>query len=492
MKNGQQFVTHLLSESNAYIAEHPEAVASEHPYFNIIPQWRASVKPGGSGSWEGNCYAENNAVSTPLEDGKFQITVTSGGKKSLRCYDSYWFITVTGIESVTVDSEETVVTWTLPEDVKESESWDLGQKGVRVLEFLNDKDTTIANLLETVLLFVPETTQAVDARSASRNVDFMDAYPHMTMSPRDASSNLPPPAEEVHSGDFFGIIRLDGLDPMLAWGMGSTTGHTTIAMWFEDGLYICESTVTDSYWPTNGIQRTPYDTWLQQALDADFNAVHVPLSAEARASFNETAAREFFRETEGLDYGFYNMLWGWVDTVGDNYPCLPDDYSSECLQWALIETLFAVIDRRAPAVSDLMWNQAWNHRIGSSGLGTSDIYKAAFDQGIDSQIIPTIPEQDTWMYETTRDGQPAVGRSMVCCVFVCHMWKAGGLFGDNEVNCGEFTNVDDYSLAIFDSYSQILGDYTLTLNEFNSKQMFSHMNEQCASFAPDYERAPDC
>lgn len=29
---------------------------------------------------------------------------------------------------------------------------------------------------------------------------------------------------------------------------------------------------------------------------------------------------------------------------------------------------------------------------------------------------------------------------MVCCVFVCHMWKAGGIFGDNGENCGEFTN----------------------------------------------------
>lgn len=50
------------------------------------------------------------------------------------------------------------------------------------------------------------------------------------MEERDPLSNLPPPAEMVHSGDFFGVIRLDGLDPMLAWGMGSTTGHTTVAM----------------------------------------------------------------------------------------------------------------------------------------------------------------------------------------------------------------------------------------------------------------------
>ena len=43
-------------------------------------------------------------------------------------------------------------------------------------------------------------------------------------------------------------------------------------------------------------------------------------------------------------------------------------------------------------------------------------------------------------YNTTRYGKPAVGESMVCCVFVCHMWKAGGIFGENGENCGEFTN----------------------------------------------------
>jgi hypothetical protein len=53
----------------------------------------------------------------------------------------------------------------------------------------------------------------------------------------------------VQSGDFFGIIRLDGLDPMLAWAMGSTTGHTTVAIRDASGeLYIAESTVNDVYW----------------------------------------------------------------------------------------------------------------------------------------------------------------------------------------------------------------------------------------------------
>ena len=57
----------------------------------------------------------------------------------------------------------------------------------------------------------------------------------------------------IHSGDFFGILRLDGLDPMIAWGMGSMTGHTTIAHRIDGVLHVCESQIKSSYWDTNGI-----------------------------------------------------------------------------------------------------------------------------------------------------------------------------------------------------------------------------------------------
>jgi hypothetical protein len=53
---------------------------------------------------------------------------------------------------------------------------------------------------------------------AQHNIDFMRKYPQFDIQPRDlAVSFTPPPAEQVHSGDFFGIMRLDGLNPMLAW-----------------------------------------------------------------------------------------------------------------------------------------------------------------------------------------------------------------------------------------------------------------------------------
>jgi hypothetical protein len=87
--------------------------------------------------------------------------------------------------------------------------------------------------------------------------------------------------------------------------------------------------------------------------------VWAPLSAANRAKFNETAAVAKFHEMEGLEYGYQvvhvtplrvtpshfalahctkcdavklqNMLYGWIDTVKDNYPCFPPG-SETCLE----------------------------------------------------------------------------------------------------------------------------------------------------------------
>jgi hypothetical protein len=497
---GLKFLTTVRSHAEAYLSAHPEAKASEYPYFNFIPMWRASVVPEkkeyGAAQWSASCFPSNKAIATTQSDGSIQIVVsTAGPAKSDSCYDHYMLFTNTGMERMKIEKEGiTTVTYNLPADINDAEKWDIAQKGVRILEILTDEPTTVANLLQTVLLFVPEFTQHVDSASAALNVDFLNRYTQIKMVERDPLSSLPPPAEKVHSGDFFGIIRLDGLDPMLAWAMGSTTGHTTTALWIDGELYICESTAVGSYWPTNGLQKTPYLTWLKQAQAAGFNVVWAPLNAHSRSLYNETAALEFFRSVEGFDYGYYNMLWGWIDTLYDNYPCVAPDYSSVCLTWDAVEPVFAMVDRIIPQISDLMYNQAWNKRLGTVGLHTAQLYQAAAETNqITSRAIPTIVEQDEWTYNTTRYGVPAEGPSLVCCVFVCNMWKASGLFGDMDINCAEQTNLDDYSLQIFESsFTQIMGKYTLDLNRFNSKIPFPHMAETCASLGPYYQQGPQC
>ena len=168
----------------------------------------------------------------------------------------------------------------------------------------------------------------------------MESYTHFKLPSRDPSTNFNITKNDIKSGDFFGILRLDGIicvhlcehvntyayqhgctfvenrnpkekfllhvlfvridqpciktgtDPLLAWAMGSNTGHTTIAMWEEDELYVMESTVTDSYWPTNGIQKHKFDEWMALCKKASFNMVHLPLSDESRQRFDVNKVKQ--------------------------------------------------------------------------------------------------------------------------------------------------------------------------------------------------------
>jgi hypothetical protein len=150
------------------------------------------------------------------------------------------------------------------------------------------------------------------------NIDFIEASLGYRIEERP-TYKVDLDESEIHSGDFILILRLDGLDPMIMYGTGSKGAHCTMALWFDDGLYIVES--QDAwYWPTAGIQRTPYQTWIQQASDASFNVVLLPLSPDAQAKFDEQKARDWFFETEGLPYGYHNFLYGWQDTPRDNLP----------------------------------------------------------------------------------------------------------------------------------------------------------------------------
>ena len=123
----------------------------------------------------------------------------------------------------------------------------------------------------------------------------------------------------ISSGDFFVIMRLDGLDPMIMYGTGSHGAHCVMALRFEGELYIVES--QDAwYWPTHGLQRTPYKKWIEQAKEASFNVIWLPMNGESMLKFNEKAANDWFFTTEGLPYGYHNFLFGWIDTPRDNLP----------------------------------------------------------------------------------------------------------------------------------------------------------------------------
>jgi hypothetical protein len=374
------------------------------------------------------------------------LIFTVGNATSLLCSDFYMVGTLENFQLVTFFlSGDHTVQWTFRSTVKPSELSDIKRNGFRVFRFLDNEATVLYQLYETVMLFLPALTNAqVPASCEAQNVAFLNRTVQIALQPR--STNVVSIDEaSIKSGDMFGILRLDGLDPMLAWAMGAHTGHTTVALRVPgQGLHVCESTTNSTYWPVNGIQCTLWATWVQQISAASLNVVHLPVRADRAAMFNETAAWEWFQQYNGNDYGYGNILYGWQDNEGNYmYPLTPEAHS---LLPGLVGQIYA------PA-ADLIWLRGLNLRVGTEGLDAPDVMEAAFEKfGWDWRKLHWAEEQDSWLYEMKHnDGSTVRAPSMVCNVFVCAMWKASGMFSDQpDFQCTETTNWDIETLAIFD------------------------------------------
>jgi len=152
------------------------------------------------------------------------------------------------------------------------------------------------------------------------------------------------------------------------YGTGSHAGHAVTCLWFEeDGkreLYIIESQ-DGWFWPIHKVQRNKFSEWIKMAEAASFHVSHMPLSPEYAAKYNETAAREFFFETEGLPYGYHNFLYGWVDTPNDNWPVI--------LPKNLVPVAFSLIEKFDKNLTDTFFSAGLNMRLGTENLTVGDI-----------------------------------------------------------------------------------------------------------------------
>ena len=179
--------------------------------------------------------------------------------------------------------------------------------------------------------------------------------------------------DTIQSGDFFGVMRLDGLDPMIMYGTGAKIGHNVMALRFDGELYVVES--QDAwYWPTHGLQRTKWEDWIKYAENADFHVTHHRLSAESRAKFDEKKAQDFYFDTVGLPYGYHNFLYGWVDSAEDNWPPL--------LAKQFVPVMFTLIEKVDPSLAYNFFTEALNKRLGVDGQDIDSIAKLAAEQNM--------------------------------------------------------------------------------------------------------------
>lgn len=335
------------------------------------------------------------------------------------------------------------------------------------------------------------------------NVDFLRVKMNWTMEP--FGKHVTVDKKNIRSGDYLAILRLDGLDPLVMFGTGGHTGHSAIAVWDKDELYVCESTDANPfgpvYWPPPyGVIRTPFDRWYQLAINASYHVGLLPLASNIADKFDETAFWSWFNQVEGLPYGYHNFLYSFLDT----YPLknLPAPITSETFTFTINAWARLINNNDTKVNVYSMIIQGLNKRLDTSCGDLTCVNQFMDSHNTTLAEVMAIPEQDEWVYSD--------GHSMVCSVFAFEGWKAGlSAVMPSPMQGTEQTPKDNYQAQMFDpnrwnesncpggvqttengSYCQLLGPYVLTLPGYNSIPLYAHMNERCPSEWPGYERCP--
>ena len=469
----------------------------------LLPVFSGEVSATNpTATYQGRCFQEITFEYEAVDDTSFNVNVTTKNPRDHLCKDVILFAN-TEIQHFEIFFFHGTHKLTFKMNTPEAQA-DVGYGGIKTFAFCENVIQDIESLWTTLKAFVggisahphwPVIGSHVPPYMEKANIEFIKEAVGVEMQLRETQKvDIDP--DTIQSGDFFGVMRLDGLDPMIMYGTGAKIGHNVMALRFDGELYIVES--QDAwYWPTHGLQRTKWADWIKNAENADFHVTHHRLSAEARAKFDEKKAQDFYYDTVGLPYGYHNFLYGWVDTAEDNWPPL--------LAKEFVPVMFTLIEKVDPSLAYNFFTEALNKRLGVDGQDIDSIAKLAAEQKMGVDDVMAMVEQDGWEYTGLK---PKDGRNWVCSAYVTAFYKAAGVFGDMEINATEFATMDVYIMKLFDQttplpeqcvaadpdlpYCQLRGKYRIELPYYNSIAPYDHMFENCAINYPTYERDAGC
>ena len=220
------------------------------------------------------------------------------------------------------------------------------------------------------------------------------------------------------------------------------------------------------------------------------NVAVLPLSEQSRRKFNVTKAAQFFKQKEGLPYGYHNFLFGWIDTPQDNLPPVLD------IDFVL--AMFSYVQRLYQFPMNKILTQALNKRMNTTNRKISELGEIMAERGMSMGEVMAIPERDGWQYSD--------GESYVCSSFVAAVYVAGGLLPKLEGT--QMTPRDVYTLTIYDRnykvpakciindptlpYCQIMGEYLMEMPGYSTVEPYAHMAEHCPTMLPDFARPYGC
>lgn len=465
-------------------------------FYYFLPNFYGNLsKQGDELTFESPCFKKNTFTLTTLTDTEAHFELNATEPKGILCEDFHLLATsrITNPETIFLHGTHKIVLKNLtPSDLNEVKT-----NGFRLLGFCENIYKSLVSLEETARLYLGgfSTKHAhVTPKMEKSNINFIKRYVGLNYSLRGekaGSGILPIDKKDIKTGDFIAIVRLDGLDQLIQMGTGSSIGHSAVAAWIDEELYVIESQ-DGWYWPKHGIQRNKWDDWVLAAHNADFHVVLLPLKEEIRSKLDTTKAVDWFvNVTEGLNYGYHNFLLSWFDTK-KNLPVYID--------LEVLLPLLGIFARISETTFNLILGEALNQRTNTKGLKLNEVLAVAGTQGLSFEDLLGMPELESFRYS---DGQ-----NYVCSCFVIGFYKAGGLFEDLEIQAQEFTPKDVYQLNFFETkptrpeickeydpeypFCQIMGKYNVEFRGVGTIGIYNKMNERCESQAPGFVRNEGC
>jgi hypothetical protein len=389
--------------------------------------------------------------------------------------------------------------------LKPDDTYDIMKNGVRVFSLKENYITTIASLINTFEMFlgglindpdIPVIGSKVPDYMVEANLAFLEQNMNIKLAKRSIKKveNI---EDYIESGDMLGLMRMDGFSTLIMYITGGRTSHTAMALWMEENgkrkLYVVESQY-GQFTPQNGVQKTPFSSWIKAMENASYSVVLLKLNELSRSRFNEKLAIMEFNKLEGFPYGFHNLAFGQIDTPDHNFPSQ--------LSPQFIEVSLRMLEEVFPPLMRSFIGEALNIRLETQNLKIDELVIEAAKRNLTISEVMAIPEQDEWVYST--------GKSFTCSGLLSHLYRASGVLSHLYFQATEFTPRDLYSLNIFDTvgkdrpkacieadpdipYCQLIGDFRIDVTkELSTISPYHYMFEKCESEAPEYIRSKFC
>lgn len=189
------------------------------------------------------------------------MLVTTSKPKNLLCSDVIFFANteIAHVESFYFRGKHKL---TFNMNTKAAQE-DVGYGGIKAFAFCEGVVPTIESLWTTIKAFfggcsvgpckpkMPYIGWKIPKYMEKANVEFIRQSMQIPFAERSVNKIEIDPAT-IQSGDFFGLIRLDGTSPIIMYGTGAPISHCAMAIHIDGELYIVEST-DGGYAPMRGI-----------------------------------------------------------------------------------------------------------------------------------------------------------------------------------------------------------------------------------------------